>query len=417
MTGTKIWPRSRLCLVTAFSLCLLFLPGVVSAADTAERAPASWNVLVPRMSPNAVVMERDGYALMAAGWALSAAFFWFMLSRRRAWRIQDFIEIRFRPRKLAEAVVLGTFLLMSRLVMLPLEFVSYRIYHHYGVAVQSTSRWFGDEMRSCGVDLVVTIPVLLLLLWTMRRWQGHWWIPAAAGFAAVSAWMVYLTPLIIDPLFHRFSPLRDVGLRAQILELATRAGVHVNGVYVGQFSATTTEGNAYVTGLGDSQRIVVWDTLLKRFSPGEVRSIVAHELGHYALHHILLGLILAIVGTSFALYLLARVLDVSRRWGWVRRPGEPAVLAIAAPVVFALNIMGMPIAHAASRTMESQADAFSLNLTQDPPSFIAAMQRLSVLDYSDPWPSRIQELVFYTHPSISERIHAAVLFAGSKGQS
>lgn len=400
--------RRKLSIVVAVILCLpilLLLPGVGSAAIR------DWQRLVPPMTPKAHALETAGYVLFAAGLFIRAIFFTVLLTGRRAWRLQDAITQRVRPRLLGAPVTLLIYLLLYQFALLPLAYVGYRIYHHYGISVQSTGRWFLDLGRGWAVQDCILIPVILLLLFAMRRWPRVWWIIAAIGVAVVSAGVVYLAPLVIDPLYHHFTPLRDPGLRDAILALARKAHVHVNGVYVGKFSSTTTEGNAYVTGLGSSQRIVLWDTILKKYTPHEIQSIVAHELGHYALHHIAKGVAIGSAGSLLLFLITAGMVDRGMRGGWLRNRGEPATIVPAAALILALNVLALPATNFVSRTMESQADAFSLRITHHPDWFIAAMQRLSRQDYSDPWPNPFEKYVFYTHPSISERIFAAVHYA------
>ncbi|MDQ2732787.1 MAG: M48 family metallopeptidase [Armatimonadota bacterium] len=365
------------------------------------------------MSPVGRALETDGYVLLVITLVVQVAFFYYLIRGRRGQRIQEAVEQRIHHRLLSVLVTLFLYLTLYRLVLLPVNYAGYRIHRFYGVATQSDLHWIADVLRSWAVNTCVIVPVLMLLLWAMNRWPRRWWLAATALMALTSAIVIYLAPLIVDPLFHHFTPLKDPALRQSILDLAARAHVHVNGVYEGQFSSTTTEGNAYVTGLGSSQRIVVWDTIVKNkpYPLPELNSILAHELGHYALHHIFKGLLLGILGSGILFYLVHRILLLGIHQGWVRRMGEPAVVIPLAASLIALNWVSLPISNAVSRTMESQADQFSLHLTHNPAAFIASMQRLCRQDKDDPWPNSFQKWVFYTHPSIAERIHAAFVYA------
>lgn len=414
--------RRALWKIPALALAALLLvpaPGPARAAAPAPSRPAAsqtlsyadWKEMVPPETPVAAALETDGYALFAAACGIKLFIFWYLLSHGRGQRIQDAIDRRVKRPRLAAPLCLVTYLLLYELALLPVVFIGYRIDRHYGLVVEPGGRWAADLLRGWAVDWCVTVPTMLLLLWMMRSIPRWWWLAATGLVAMVSAATIYLAPLVIDPLFHHFRPLRDPSLRSAILQLAGRAHVHISGVYVGEFSSTTTEGNAYVTGLGSSQRIVLWDTILKKFSPHELQSIIAHELGHYALHHIARGLALGVAGSLFIFAIIARVLDSGVRRGWLRRIGEPACMVPLAATAVLLNYLGLPVIGVASRAVEAQADAFSLRITNHPDWFIQAMQRLSRQDFDNPWPNPVLEFIFYSHPSLSQRIHMAARYA------
>ena len=371
----------------------------------------NWTALVPQPVPFARQLQTDGLILFGAGVAMQVVFFLLMVRGRLAGRIQEFISRRVRLAKARTPLTLTAYLVLYEILMAPVSFADYLVLHHFGLAVQSPARWAADLGKGFMVELIVLVPCLLLLGWAMRRWPRGWWVAAGVCFGLAGALMIYVTPVVVDPLFHTFRPLQAGALRTDILQLTSRAHIHVNGVYVAGFSATTTEGNAYVTGLGSSKRVVIWDTLLKSYTPDEMQSIVAHELGHYALHHILIGLLLTTLGTFLLLFFGSLLIRRGVKQGWIRKPGDPESLIPLAALMVAANLVGMPVTNAISRTIESQADHFSLELTRRPDWFIQSMQHLSRQDASVPFPDPAIEVVFYTHPSISERIHSAVEFA------
>jgi Zn-dependent protease with chaperone function len=218
---------------------------------------------------------------------------------------------------------------------------------------------------------------------------------------------VYLIPVVIDPLFNRFEPLPAGKLRSDVLSLAQRAGVDVGQVYRVDASGRTTAANAYVNGLGGTKRVVLYDTLIDRFPEDQVRSVVAHELGHQKHRDLVRGLawlaIVAPAGTWLAQQLAERI---GRREGLAdhgTKPGPAALPAIALSV--ALVSFGLGVAsNVLSRRVEANADSFALRLTRDPAAFIALERRLAVTNFADPSPPGFYQALFGTHPTTAQRI-------------
>jgi STE24 endopeptidase len=265
--------------------------------------------------------------------------------------------------------------------------------HQFGLSRQMASGWAADWLKSLLIELVMDG-----VLWT--------------GFYA----LLLLTPIIITPLFYQIRPLDDPSLRARIVALAERAGMHVDAVYVINASSKTVEVNAYFTGFGGAQRIVLYDTLLTDYTPDQIEVVLAHEMGHWYYHHVLLGLLgfgaAGWIGLFGLRWLLQRVWQPLGWSGPADVAGLPYLLAVLAVV----TTLALPVQNSLSRYAESQADWFALNITHKPETFIAlfekfAVQNLSVVD-APAW----EKFVFYTHPSIAERIRMAEKFQGKKTQ-
>jgi Zn-dependent protease with chaperone function len=224
--------------------------------------------------------------------------------------------------------------------------------------------------------------------------------------------LVVVSPVLIDPLFHRYEPLRDTRLREQILALAARAGIEGGWVYQVNMSAETPAVNAYVAGLGETKRIVLWDTLLARMEEEEILFVMGHEMGHYALGHVPLMLGMGWVGLFVALLVgdgAARRLLAwrGRRWE-VSGMGDLASLPLLLAVLTALQFLGKPIVGGFSRAHEREADAFGLRLTGNGPAAARAFVKLSEENLSLPNPPRFVVFWHATHPPLSERIETAL---------
>jgi STE24 endopeptidase len=223
----------------------------------------------------------------------------------------------------------------------------------------------------------------------------------------LSAVFILLTPILITPLFYEVRPLSDPVLRARVLALAERAGMHVDEVYVINASAKTTEANAYFTGFGGAQRIVLYDTLLTGYTPDQVEVVLAHEMGHWYYQHELLGLLGMGAAGWIGLFGLRWLLNRAWRPLGLNGPADVAGLPYLLAVVTLATMLSLPAENGLSRYAERQADWFSLVISRRPAAFVElfekfAVQNLSVVD-APAW----EKFVFYTHPPIAERIRMA----------
>jgi STE24 endopeptidase len=277
----------------------------------------------------------------------------------------------------------------------------------FGLSTQDWGPWLGDVAKSTGVSAVLAAGGGALALALVRRFRRRWWIPGAAVAIGLGVVALWLFPVVIDPLFNRFDRLPNGPLRSEVLQLARKAGVDVGEVYKVDASRRTTAANAYVNGIGHTKRVVLYDTLVDHFPPNQVRSVVAHELGHQAHDDIWRGLAwLAIVApaATFLAQALSERLGAGRGLADASaRPGPAALPALAlslALVSFGLGLAG----NALSRRIEASADAFALRETHDPAAFIALERRLAVVNLADPDPPKLLHVLFGTHPTTVERI-------------
>jgi STE24 endopeptidase len=194
-------------------------------------------------------------------------------------------------------------------------------------------------------------------------------------------------------------------LRSEILGLADREGVHVDDVLVADASRRTTTLNAYVSGLGSTRRVVVYDTLLKEMPPDEVESVVAHELAHAKNHDVLVGTALGAIGVLGGVALLALLLDSAwlRRRAAVAGPADPAVVACALALIALGQLLTSPAVNAVSRAIEARADRGALAATHDPAAFVQVQRRLALQALHDPAPPWLSQLWFGSHPTTLQR--------------
>jgi STE24 endopeptidase len=275
-----------------------------------------------------------------------------------------------------------------------------------GLVTQGWTGYAGDVAKGEAIGAVLAGAGGALLMFGLRRFGSRWWVPGTVVVVAFGVLGSYASPVVLDPLFNRFEKLPPGELRSDVLDLARRAGVDVGQVYEVDASRRTTASNAYVTGLGHTKRVVLYDNLMKDFSPAEVRLVVAHELGHVRhrdVPHGLLWLALVAPAGMWAAALLAERL-VPR--------GAPALTAVPA-VALAVGLVATPVTMVSSqlsRAVERRADAFSLALTRDPESFIGFEQRIAVKNVADVEPPAWSTFLLASHPPTLERIGQGVAY-------
>jgi STE24 endopeptidase len=301
--------------------------------------------------------------------------------------------------------------LMTELAGLPLSLYSgFLLERRYGLSNQRLRAWLKDQAKSLAVGLLLGTAAASLVYFFIRRSPSDWWLPAGALFAVVIIVLANLAPVVLLPLFYQVKPLEREALRARLLALAARAGTRVLGAYEWGLSEKTKKANAALAGLGHTRRILVSDTMLADYSDEEIEVVLAHELAHHVHGDIWKGLIFESVLVLAGFYAAARALERAVPWFGFRDPADVAGLPLLLLVAGAVSLVAIPISHALSRAYERSADRFALQLTKNPAAFISAMKRLAAQNLAEAQPSRIIQVLFYSHPPIEQRIAAAQTF-------
>jgi STE24 endopeptidase len=298
---------------------------------------------------------------------------------------------------------------------LPVAIAAHERAVDYGVSTQSLASWLADAGKSAAIGAVLTSAGAALMIALVRRFGRRWWIPGTFAVAAIAVVFVWLAPIVLSPLFNKFTPLRPgSSARTDVLALASRAGVDVGQVYRVDASRRSRALNAYVDGIGSTRRVVLYDTLLRRANRPELRSIVAHELGHVKHDDVPRGLAFVFLVTPFGL-LFARELGgaITQRSG-VDPRGPAAFPSYALGLAVAALILGV-VGNRLSRQVEASADTFALRLTHDPRALIEVQKRLARSSVADPDPPALVTALVGTHPSTIDRIGAAVAYEREHG--
>jgi STE24 endopeptidase len=298
---------------------------------------------------------------------------------------------------------------VQSLVHTPLAFWRYRHERQWGFSTQAVRGWAADRLKGLGIGVVLTALPLFLLIATVHVFPG-WWPVVAGGGAALFVLVVgFIAPVVLEPVFNRFEPLRDEELARELRALATQAGVPVRDVLVADASRRTRKHNAYVSGLGKTRRVVLWDTLLEDGDEAQVKLIVAHELGHRRYRHVARGTAIGMASVAAFVLLLwplfqwDALLDALGASG----PGDPRVLAFVLFLGLVLNLAFQPLALALSRRWERDCDRFSLELTGDPEGYERTHRLLALQNLGDLEPPKAAYLFFFSHPTARERLALA----------
>ncbi|AGZ40186.1 M48 family metallopeptidase [Actinoplanes friuliensis] len=329
-------------------------------------------------------------------------------------RLVSFAGRPFGDHWIAQAVLGGLLVvLVVEVITLPLAAWRHTIVVRYGISTQTWGAWAVDLAKSYAVGAVIGGLALLGFYTVTRLAPRWWWAFGALGAAALVVLLSFVLPVIVEPVFNKFTPMEQGPLRTELMSLAARDNVPVRDVLVADASRRTRAVNAYVSGFGPTRRIVVYDTMLTEATPDEVVSVTAHELGHAKRGDVLVGTIIGALGAAaavIALYLLGSL-------GWLLRLAgtesmrEPRSIALLLALVTLAGLAGGPVQALVSRRIEARADAHALELTGDAATFEAMQRRLGTVNLSDPDPPTWEYLMYASHPSTVERMAAARAYA------
>jgi STE24 endopeptidase len=347
-----------------------------------------------------------------AGLGLSGATL-VLIALRPPERLRRVLERAGRRPVLGTAAAAAGLSLLLVVVDLPLAAVRHERAVDVGLSTQTWAPWLGDVAKGAGLEAGLAAAGGALGIAVIRRFRRHWWAPAAAVIVAFGVLSMYLFPVVVAPLFNRFEELPPGDLRNDVVQLAQQADVDVGEVYRVDASRRTTGANAYVGGLGNTKRVVLYDTLIERFSPKEVRSVIAHELAHVKNRDVPRGLLWLAIVAPPGMFL---VQQLTRRLpgGPLDSGAKPGPEALPA-LVLSLALVGFVLGAASnnlSRQVEARADAYALELAGDPGAFIGLERKLALTNVSDPDPPALLHGLFGTHPTTVDRIGIGLAWGG-----
>jgi STE24 endopeptidase len=308
------------------------------------------------------------------------------------------------------AIYLFWLSLFAFIATFPLEFISYSLSKSYHISVQSFSSWMKDELIDFWTNYGVMLMIVAVLYWLMNKSRKRWWLYAWLLSVPFTLFMMFLQPVVIDPLYNEFYPLKNKELETKILSMAEQSNIPAEHVFEVNMSEKTTALNAYVTGIGSNSRIVLWDTTLNQLDEKQILFIMAHEMAHYVKKHLYFGiggyLLLSLAG----LYIAAKAMNWAiERWGKelkIPQVNDITSLPLFLMILSMLMFASSPLSNVASRYQESQADRYAVELTEDPAAAISTFQELTRAGLSQVNPPLLVKIFRYGHPTMLERISA-----------
>lgn len=301
--------------------------------------------------------------------------------------------------------------LLMELLGFPLSFYNqFVLEEEFGFNKLTLKLFISDNLKQGLLSLLISLPLLALLYWFLDKTGDRWWIFAWGGFIVVQLFLFFIYPVVIAPLFNKFTPLEEGELKERLNELANKTGFANKGIFVMDGSKRSSHSNAYFTGMGRFRRIVLFDTLIEQLEIKELEAVLAHEIGHFKKKHVLKRMIgsLLIVGAGFFL------LDLLMNWEPLylafhfQKASLHALLVIlmfcSSPFTFLIT----PLSSSRSRKQEFEADRYSRDVMESPFPIITALQKLSQKNLSNLTPHPLYSNFYYSHPTLSERKEALV---------
>jgi STE24 endopeptidase len=379
----------------------------------------------------AVSYSRAGYLLYFVSYALSLSVLFLLLRLGIAAKLRDTAESLTDKRWLQCLIFVPLLVIITDAFELPLSIYWHSLSLRYEQSVQHWGSWLLDYLKGTGLSVGFSIILALVITLAIRKSPRRWWFYFWLAALPIVLFVVFISPWFIDPMFNKFEPLASEHpqMVASIANLTQRAGIPIppDRMFLMRAAEKTNAINAYVTGVGASKRVVIWDTTLRKTTSDEALFIIGHELGHYVLGHVAKGFLFFSIGLLLALYVMFRALHIAlQRWAsdWkIYGPEDLASLVVLLLIFQSLSFISAPIANGFSRAQEHAADVFGLEvihgLIPNSEEVAAhAFQMLGEIDLSDPNPSPFITFWLYSHPPVADRlIFAHTYDPWSKGES
>lgn len=332
--------------------------------------------------------------LLATGWTRDLRDFAYL----GAWQIYS----------LAVFFYIGMLLVIGKALGFGLDLYGFYLEHRFHLSNQGLGSWLWDQAKGFLVGLVFGGIVAEIIYYVLRMWPRNWWLIAWGAFIVLFVALAQIAPVVLFPIFYKFQPLQNEGLKQRLVRLSERAGTRVRGVYEWKLSEKSKKANAALTGLGKTRRIILADTLLNNYSDDEIEAVLAHELGHHVRRHILKGILLEVAVTFVGFCAANEVL----RYAVFQRHmfdslSDFANLPLLALVSTVLSLLLVPVLNAYSRQKEREADQYCFESISSVEPFITSMNKLADQNLAERSPSRLVEVLFHSHPAIAKRIEAA----------
>ncbi len=298
--------------------------------------------------------------------------------------------------------------LMELALFLPFTFyVEYILEHKYDLSNQTIGRWIWVSFKSLLVSAVLLLPLVLMLYYFLRNLGDFWWLAVGTILFLFTVVLSNIAPLVIFPLFYKFKPIEDGELKNSLTEMSENDGLTISGVFSFDMSRNTKKANAAFTGLGKTKRILLGDNLLENFEIDEIKSVFAHELGHYTFSHVWKLIVISGISTYVSLFIAGALYKFTLPKLGYAGVDDIAALPLLLLFLMLYGLITMPLSNGISRKYEREADRYALKMMNGKKYFISSMNKLKEMNLADWDPNPFVEFFLYSHPSIKKRIKMA----------
>src|SRR5712691_2173816 len=366
-------------------------------------------IVLPSDSPEARRYNRIRRWMGVADFILSLVLMVALLVTGWSGTLRDIAyKATFQHYSLAVFLYVLMLMVLAKVLGLSLDYYSFRLEHRYQLSNLRLRAWIWDEVKGFLVGVVLAGIVVELLYFIMRQVPQHWWLIAWAAFLGLFVLLAQLAPVVLFPVFYKFAPLENEELKERLVRLGERAGTRVRGVYQWKLSEKSKKANAALTGLGNTRRIILADTLLANYSTDEIEAVLAHELGHHVHRHIFKSIVvqagITLLGFWAANWTLHYAIERRHMFETLSDFANLPLLVLVSTV---LGFLLIPALNAYSRFNERQADRYAFRSIASIEPFISSMNKLAEQNLAERTPSRFVEWFFHSHPAIARRIAAA----------
>lgn len=380
--------------------------GIPASFEGTSADPATF------MSGRELILSQDYSTIKNFLYFVTVPFEWFLLFvfliTGMSRKMQEWSNATSKFFSLQSAVYFFWLSLYVTVLSFPVEWIGYQKSKEYNITTQSFSSWMKDQVIDFWVNYALMTVIVIVVYWLIRRFEKRWWLYAWLLSIPFSLFLMFVQPVVIDPLYNDFYPLQNKELEEKILAIADKANIPAEHVYEVNMSEKTNALNAYVTGIGSNSRIVLWDTTLNRLNEDEILFIMAHEMGHYVMNHIYVGiagyLLLSLFGLFF-IHLLMKM--VIKRYGTllkIHSIKELTAFPLFLILLGMLTFVSSPLSNTVSRYQEKSADMYAIEMTNDHEAAVRSFQELSKAGLSQVNPPALVKIFRYTHPTMFERI-------------
>lgn len=313
-----------------------------------------------------------------------------------------------KRRNLRAFVVSLAFFIVSTILTLPWTvYAEWWREKSYGRTSQPLADWSMQSTIMAVISVLLSALFMTAVYWLIRRTGRRWWIWSGALTAAVFSFLILLSPVLIEPLFNKYEPIPPGQVRDAVVSMAQRAGIPPDKVYMFNGSRQSNNFTANAGGVGSTARVAISDVAFKNASLDEVRAVTGHEIGHYVLKHTWWGILFYSVAAIILFWIADRSFGwFARRFGSNATLGDPRGIPVLMFMVSLFGFATLPIFNTFSRTLESQADAYSLRTENRPDALSSSLVKTA--EYRYPRPGRVEEVIFYDHPSVERRVRTAM---------